>query len=106
MTRVRGRIYDEIGPVRRAAEIQKPFSPALSKYLDAVQSASRADLARVFACELDALDTDVRAGRLAMLEIITGHNAWDHLRDVAGMDVDAACLTVAASIAELLESRS
>jgi TetR/AcrR family transcriptional regulator, regulator of autoinduction and epiphytic fitness len=104
MMEVRGRFYEQIGPVRRAAEIQEPFSPPLAVHLQSVRDAGRADLRRVFAAELDALAVDDRARRLALLEVITGAAAWDHLREASGMDVNEAQSTISAAIVDMLES--
>jgi AcrR family transcriptional regulator len=103
MMRVRGRIYDQISAVRRAADVQRPFSPALAKYLDAVRDAARASLLRVFATELDRLDEPTRTARVAVLDVLTAAEAWDHLRLVDGMDAPTVRATIADHIVYLLE---
>ena len=58
--RMRSRIYEEVGNIRRAAELQAPFSPTLELWLAAGATVARRDLERVFATELDTLPYDAR----------------------------------------------
>ncbi|MDZ4828274.1 MAG: TetR/AcrR family transcriptional regulator [Actinomycetota bacterium] len=89
LMRVRGRIYEKVGPVRRAAERQEPFSPTLARTMRAVRRATRDELARVFATELGPADTTSYEHRLTMLDAMTAGSTWDHLR-ASGMDVAQA----------------
>ncbi|MGH8977308.1 MAG: TetR/AcrR family transcriptional regulator [Acidimicrobiia bacterium] len=88
LMRMRSRIYEEVGNVRRAAELQAPFSPKLEHWLAAGRAAGRRDLERVFARELDRLPRDVRKRRLATVVALTSSQTWDQLRHP--LDVPAA----------------
>lgn len=98
----RGRIYEEIGAVLRAAELQAPFSAALTQRRDAARRAAREELGRIFATELAATEPDACAQRLAVLEVVTGHRAWDDLR-ASGLDAGAARRAATDAIVALLE---
>jgi AcrR family transcriptional regulator len=100
--RTRARIYTEIGAVLRAAELHAPFSAALTRRRDAGRRAARDELARVFATELDVHQPRARAQRLALLEVLTDHKAWDDLRE-SGLDADAARDAATGAIVALLE---
>jgi AcrR family transcriptional regulator len=103
VVRVRGRLFEEIGAVRRAAELQEPFSPALARRLAAVRDAARTDLARVFAAELAPLPAADAARRFGTLDALASGATWDHLRRVSGLDPDAAARAVADAIVALLD---
>ncbi len=108
LMRVRGRIYEKVGPVRRAAERQEPFSPTLARTMRAVRRATREELARVFATELGAADTTLPADtksyehRLTMLDAMTASSTWDHLR-AGGMDVAQARRAITDVVVGFLE---
>jgi AcrR family transcriptional regulator len=98
----RGRIHEQVGPVGRAARIQAPSSPTLSHEMARVRRVSRSDLERVFAPELDRLDPQTREARLAVLEVLTGFDSWDHLRTQSRLDVADACAAAEHAIVGLL----
>jgi AcrR family transcriptional regulator len=101
LMRMRSRIYEEVGNVRRAAELQAPFSPTLEHWLAAGRAAGRRDLERVFATELDPLPPEERKRKLAMVCALAGSQTWDQLR--YPLDVAAARKTVADAIISVLE---
>ncbi|MGQ0824147.1 MAG: TetR/AcrR family transcriptional regulator [Actinomycetota bacterium] len=106
MMRVRSQIFEQIGPVRRAAELQEPFSAALAARLREIRDAGRNDLERVFAAELDRLASDERVRRLAVLDTLCGSITWDQLRRNSKLEVAAACAAVVEAMIAVLEPRS
>ena len=101
LMRMRSRINEEVGNIRRAAELQAPFSPTLEHWLAASRAVARRDLERVFAKELDALPYDARKRRLAMVVALSGGPTWDQLRHP--LDVPAARKTAVDAIISVLE---
>jgi AcrR family transcriptional regulator len=81
----RARIFEEVGPVRRAAALQAPTSPTLSSLLTKLRSDSRDMLARVFRPELDALSEPARRARLAALDAMLSPEGWDLIRSTHGL---------------------
>lgn len=104
LTLARGRTFEAIGDVRRAAEIHAPFSPALTARLERAREWAYADLRRVFARELEPLGEDERARRLAALYVLTGAHAWAEARAIP-LDVEAAADATADAVVALLGSR-
>lgn len=80
-TRQRAQIYEAIGPATRAATLQEPFSPALGSKLRDMRRKSRAQIADVFAPELEALPRGERSELLEALAGMASWYAWDTLRD-------------------------
>jgi len=81
----RARIFEEVGPVRRAAAVQAPTSPTLSNLLTRLRTGSRDMLATVFRPELDALSEPVRRARLAALDAMLSPEGWDLIRATHGL---------------------
>ncbi len=82
MSVLRGRIFEEVGPVWRAAQLQAPFSPTLSNLLTRVRTGSRDGLGELFAAELAALPPATSRARLAALDAATSGESWNLLRTV------------------------
>jgi len=76
----RSRLLEWLTPVRRAAILHEPFSPALRDARAAMNAMAEAELARLFAPELAAVDPNRRAAVIDALALATGWNAWDALR--------------------------
>ena len=77
------------GPVRLAAQLREPRSPAMQKVMRRSRRLLRAEIAHCFAPEL------VRSGELGpqllcALDVIASSNTWDALRAHQGLDVDDA----------------
>jgi AcrR family transcriptional regulator len=90
MCDVRASVFEEGGGVRRAADLQSPYSPKLAAFLDRLDRASRASISDVFAPELDALDAATREERVAALDVVLSARAWQHLRKGCGFSFDRA----------------
>lgn len=86
-TRQRGRILEAMTPVRRAALLQEPFSVQLRESRRRMEALGRAEVARVFGSELDAVPGADRREVHAALEAASGWSAWEHLR-TTGLSVD------------------
>jgi AcrR family transcriptional regulator len=91
MCNLRGRIFEEVGPVWRAAQLQAPFSPTLSSLLRRVRNNSREGLAALFEEELAAFDPATRKVRLAALDAAVSEESWDLLRKVHELNFADAC---------------
>lgn len=86
----RGRMYEALAPVWRAAMLQEPFSPQIRRNRDRLLSAARDQLTRVLGRELDALPADRRDATFAALQVATGWSTWESLRRDLEMSVEAA----------------
>jgi TetR/AcrR family transcriptional regulator, regulator of autoinduction and epiphytic fitness len=91
MCNLRGRIFEEVAPVWRAAQLQAPFSPTLSSLLTRVRNNSREGLASLFEEELGAFEPGTRKIRLAALDAAVSEESWDLLRTVHELNFADAC---------------
>lgn len=98
----RARVNEEIGPMRRAAALKAPFSPALARTRAYARRASYEQLDRVFATELDALASPARRRRRASVDALLSGETWDLLRDTHGLAVDEALPAVREAVRALL----
>jgi AcrR family transcriptional regulator len=103
MVRMRSRIWEGVGNVLKAAALQEPFSPTLARWLAAGRTVSLRDLERVFALELDALEPDERARRLAVVNALVSWPSWDQIRHGSGLEVPAARKATVDAIISVLE---
>lgn len=99
-------VLEAIAPIRRAADLQEPFSPTLSRILDGARSDARCELAHVFAAELDQLDHAAGRRRLAALEAITSSAAWRVLRVANDLGADEARQALVEAITSLLSVKA
>ncbi|HLT70508.1 MAG TPA: TetR/AcrR family transcriptional regulator [Acidimicrobiales bacterium] len=107
----RVRLHELAGGVRRAAQLQEPFSPAIQEAMANGRKALRAEVAACFAPELAAAADrgtgDGRDGRrrlLDALDIVTGAAAWDTLRIHRKRDEDEARRQVRDMVVALVSS--
>jgi AcrR family transcriptional regulator len=87
---MRARVFEHVGPVRRAAALQAPCSRTLSDLLERVRKASRDGLAELFADELAVFDESQRRSRLAAVDAVLGIESWELMRTTHGLSVDEA----------------
>jgi len=80
------------------------FSPTLARILRDVHTRARTDLERVFADELGALADPGRTNTLAALEIVTGPDAWETLRERHEFTADRARQCVTDSVVRQLQA--
>ena len=98
LVRQRIRLYAQAGAVARATRLHAAFSPTLARILREAQTRSRADLERLFAKELHALSPAHRTSTLAVLDVLTGPEAWETLRERYDIDDETAIRRVTDSI--------
>jgi AcrR family transcriptional regulator len=98
----RARIYEQVGPVGRAAELQAPFSPTLSRLLTRVREASKDEIGRLFEPELARLRPPARSRRLAALDAALSAETWHVLRSRHGMSFAESRTTMVESATRLL----
>ena len=97
----RARVNEAIGPIRRAAALQAGLSPALAAARERGRQASQAQVRRVFARELDALDDGARRRAAAAVDALLTGETWDLLRTAHGLSVDAAQLAIVEALRAL-----
>ncbi len=103
--RRRIQLFDRFGPIRRATELQAPFSPTLQRLVRGAHARGREELARVFARELDALPRDQRARSLATLDTLMTGATWDLLREQHTLSVRDAERTIVDAVVACLEAQ-
>jgi TetR/AcrR family transcriptional regulator, regulator of autoinduction and epiphytic fitness len=74
----RTRWFEHVRNVRRAAELQEPFSPQVARMTKVARHAARSEVQRVFAIELSAsrMNNDL----LAALDAASSFGSWYELR--------------------------
>jgi hypothetical protein len=98
----RARLFEAIAPVRRAALLLAPESPAINRRLTAMRAAQRAEVARLFAAELRRLPAPRRRARRAALAALCGFSTWHALRAHQGLGAAAARRVVEEGVLALL----
>jgi TetR/AcrR family transcriptional regulator of autoinduction and epiphytic fitness len=100
----RTRIMEAAAPVRRAALLQEPFSPALAKVMTLTRQAGRDEVERVFGTELERERGAARERLRASLDVAAGPAGWETLRVHEGLSVEQARLVVTEMLTKLLAS--
>jgi TetR/AcrR family transcriptional regulator of autoinduction and epiphytic fitness len=98
LVRQRIRLYAQAGAIARATRLHAAFSPTLARILRDAQARSRADLERVFAKELHDLGAAQRTSTVAVLDVLTGADAWETLRERYDLTGETALQCVIDSI--------
>ena len=98
LVRQRTRLYAQAGAVARATRLHAAFSPTLARILREAHARSRADIERLFAEELHPLSPGHRTSTLAVLDVLTGPDAWETLRERYDIDDETAIRRVIDSI--------
>lgn len=93
----RARVYELIGPVRRAGLLMEPFSETSQMGIAAMRSLKRREAWRLFGPELAG--DRVRGAALAAL---ASFSAWDALRAQQGLSVDEASAALRSGLDALL----
>jgi AcrR family transcriptional regulator len=102
LVRQRGRMYEDLAPVWRAARLQEPFSPAIRRNRDRLLDSAREQLERVVGPELAALPETSRPSVFAALQVATTWATWESLRGELGLTVRDAEQAVLALVSNLL----
>ena len=100
----RGRMYEALAPVWRAARLQEPFSPQIRRNRDRLLEAARDQLERVVGPELSALPVESRRSVFAALQVATTWSTWESLRAELGFTVDDAEQAVFTLVSNLLNT--
>jgi TetR/AcrR family transcriptional regulator, regulator of autoinduction and epiphytic fitness len=100
--RQRCRILEVAAPVRRAAELQEPFSPALAASLAWARGIARDQVAEVFAPELCERTGAARTRLLDTLDVATCSTTWEVLRRHRQLSPGAAKRVVGDTVVALL----
>lgn len=98
----RCRVLESITPVRRAAVLNEPFSPALAARLRWARDMARDEIARVFQVELSARKPADRRELLAALAAATEWSAWEALRTHQGLSAAGAARVMRRTVGALL----
>jgi AcrR family transcriptional regulator len=102
MVRSRSRALEILTPVRQAAAVHAPFSPEIRARLQAGHAMLRAELARVFADELEKRDEPARTRLLDALDTVLSWPSWDNLRTLNGRSKEEAQATVEQMVSAML----
>lgn len=94
-------ILEAVAPIRRAADLQEPFSPTMSRLLDYARNAARSELARVFGIELSRLGDVERRRRLAAMDAMASSATWRLLRTANGLTAEEATAAVSDALTAL-----
>jgi AcrR family transcriptional regulator len=97
--RQRARLYEFIAPVRRAALLHEPGSPAVARSLAEVRARKRADALRVFARELAGRPPEVAAA----LAATASYAFWEALRGPQALSLARARAALHAALAHLVD---
>jgi len=89
LVRRRIELYDQIGLVGRAAQLQAPFSPTLAVIVADAERYTADEAARVFGRELARMSPARRHDTMAMLDVVLGFDAWQRLTGRHGMTTAA-----------------
>jgi TetR/AcrR family transcriptional regulator, regulator of autoinduction and epiphytic fitness len=98
----RATLYEEIGPVRRAALRSQPLEGVLQRRIAGADRLLRQQLTETFRTELDEVGAGRRATLMAGLEMLTSFSAWTNLRSDQCLSVTRSKEVVVASLLALL----
>jgi TetR/AcrR family transcriptional regulator of autoinduction and epiphytic fitness len=98
LVRQRVRLYAKIGAVGRATRLHAESSPTLARIVRDAQHRSRIEIERVFARELRAMAAAARSKCVAVVDVLTGADAWQTMRIQNDLDVETAMQCVADAI--------
>ena len=104
LLRLRSKLYEEIGPVRRVAVHLSHTQPVVVEQLAQSYAAARDQVADVFAPELSRLDPKRRPLLLDALDLTASWSSWDALRTLQGYSVEHARRVVTEMMTALLAS--
>jgi AcrR family transcriptional regulator len=76
----RSRLFESIGPIRRAGEWQEPLSPTLTQQFTEGRTANAAEAITTFTTEIEALPEEVRPTVTHAVVMATSFAAWDMMR--------------------------
>lgn len=98
----RCRLWEAVGPVRLAAEVNEPFSPELTPLLTFSRKALRSEIEWLFPAELDTLDDGERKAVLDAADTAASFPAWMHQRYRLGHSAERVEAATALALRRLL----
>jgi TetR/AcrR family transcriptional regulator of autoinduction and epiphytic fitness len=98
----RARVLEAVLPVLRAARLREHTSAALRRNRELFANAGDAEVAAVFAPELQPLDEAERAVVLSAFHVVAGGMAWELLRCQRGLDVEDATEVVRRTVRRIV----
>jgi AcrR family transcriptional regulator len=98
----RARINEQVGPLLRAADRHEADSSELAAVRRFGRDASREQLERIFATELEQLDRGNRRRRVAAIDALLTESSWTLLRVTHRLDPDEARVAIQAAVHTLL----
>jgi AcrR family transcriptional regulator len=101
----RARVLERVTPVRRAALLLEPSSDTIAGWLRAVREGAAAEVAGVFAPELEGRSRADRDQLLAALVTAAAWPAWESLRAHQGLSPGRAEAAMRRTLTALLASR-
>lgn len=102
LARRRGRLYEEVAPVRRAAVRHAPFQPVIRVSLDHLHAVLRGQVEAVFAGELRPLGADERQELVDALDAASSWSVWEVLRTDQGLTLPRATSVVERMVGAVL----
>lgn len=106
LVRTRVTLHDAVAAAYRAASAKAPTDPMLADRLDFGRAALREQVELQFSNELDQLDPEVRSLRVSALELLTGFESIDGLRNVRGRSARATQAVLRDALGALLRITS
>ena len=97
----RGRMFEALAPVWRAARLHEPFSPQIRRNRDRLVDAGREQIERIFAAELATVPGGKRESTLAAMQVATTWSTWESLRVELGLtpaDAEQAVYTLVSQL--------
>jgi TetR/AcrR family transcriptional regulator, regulator of autoinduction and epiphytic fitness len=91
-------LYSQTSGIGRATRLHAAFSPTLARILRDAHARSRTDLERVFATELRHRPAAQRENVVAVLDVLTGPDAWETLRERHDLAPESAMRCIVDSI--------
>lgn len=98
----RADLLEALTPIRRAAAVHAPSSPAIRSRLEDGHALLRAELKAVFGPEISALPRSRRRPTLDMLDVAATWSSWDVLRTLEGRSIEEAAEVVSGLIRAIL----
>ena len=95
-----------IAPVRRAGELQEPFSATIQRGLKLARKLAHAEVHTAFADEIATADARGDVHMKHALVAASGFSAWDCLRRQCELDADDARATVERTLVGILGARA
>lgn len=87
-------VLETTTPMRRAASLLAPFSDEMQRRFENARKIGADELSRAFGRELERCPGDVRPRVFASLEIATSWAAWESLRKIRALSLEASRASV------------